>query len=112
MRRGRDAHQHGRRRKASGGGAHTVFAERRYRLITTDDPCRTLGHGEVRHFGRLTDACVAFVKSPSPYKQLVFDDGCEARFLNRDEQWVLESICGFHGYDVEEHDYAPPEESA
>jgi hypothetical protein len=104
--RGRLAHQYGRQRKAPGGAAHTNIAPRPYRLITSDDPCKTLGQGEVRHFERLIDACVAFVKSPEPYKQILYDDGCLARELTRSEQWILESVCGFHGYDVEERDYA------
>ena len=73
-----------------------------YRLITSDDPCKPLAQGEVRYFARIIDAANAFVKAPEPYKQIVFDDGCTARFLNRDEQWMFESVCGFLGYDVEE----------
>ena len=33
-----------------------------YRLITTDDPTRTLGQGEVRYFRTLVQAANAFVK--------------------------------------------------
>jgi hypothetical protein len=47
-------------------------------------------------------AAKAFATAPEPYKQIVFDDGCEVRHLNRDETWMLESVCGFHGLDVEE----------
>jgi hypothetical protein len=44
------------------------------------------------------------VKAPQPYKQIVYDDGCEARFLTRDEQWMLESVAHFHGYDLDDID--------
>jgi hypothetical protein len=77
-------------------------ADRPYRLIVSDSACKTLAQGEVRCFARLIDAANAFVKAPEPYKQIVYDDGCEARHLNRDEQWMLESVCGFLGYDVDE----------
>ena len=72
-----------------------------YRLIVTDDPSRTLAQGEVRYFATVLDAAKAFVRAEEPYKQIVYDDGCEVRWLNRDEQWMLESVCGFHGFDVE-----------
>lgn len=73
-----------------------------YRLITSDDPCKTLAQGEVRHFARIIDAANAFAKTPEPYKQIIFDDGCTARHLNRGEQWMVESVCRFLGYDVEQ----------
>ena len=82
--------------------ARTAFAARPYRLITTDDPCKTLGQGEVRHFARILDAANALVKAPEPFKTVIYDDGCTARELNRDEQWMLESVCRILGYDVEE----------
>jgi hypothetical protein len=73
-----------------------------YRLITTDDPCKTLAQGEVRYFATLIDAANAFAKTPEPYKQIVYDDGCTARELNADEQRLLENVCAMLGYDVEE----------
>lgn len=72
------------------------------RLITTDDPCRTLAQGEVRYFAAMIDAANAFVKATEPYKTVIYDDGCTARELNRDEQRLLENVCSMLGYDVEE----------
>jgi hypothetical protein len=105
--RGKVEHDHGRPRKSPGGSPHThrVSAHRPYRLIVSDDPCKTLGQGEVRYFKRIVDAANAFAKAEQPFKQLVYDDGCEARFLNRNEQWMLESVCRVLGLDVEERDY-------
>ena len=76
---------------------------RPYRLITTDDPCKTLGQGDVRYFARIIDAANAFAKAEEPFKTVIYDDGCEARDLNRNEQWMLESVCGLLGYDVEDY---------
>ena len=73
-----------------------------YRLITTDDPCKTLAQGEVRYFATLIDAANAFVKAEEPYKTVVYDDGCTARDLNRDEQRLLENVCSKLGYEIEE----------
>jgi hypothetical protein len=73
-----------------------------YRLITSDDPCRTLAQGEMRYFARIIDAANAFAKATEPYKQIIFDDGCTARELNRSEQLLLEAVCGMLGYDVED----------
>jgi hypothetical protein len=67
-----------------------------------DDPCKTLGQGEVRHYARIIDAANAFAKAEEPFKTVIYDDGCEARELNRDEQWMLESVCRILGFDVEE----------
>ena len=75
---------------------------RAYRLITSDDPCKTLAQGEVRSFARIIDAANAFAQATEPFKQIVFDDGSHARELNRDETWMLESVCRFHGYDFGE----------
>ena len=77
-------------------------ADRPYRLITTDDPCRTLAQGEVRYFAAMIDAANAFVKATEPYKTVIYDDGCLVRELNRDEQRLLENVCSMLGYDVEE----------
>lgn len=73
-----------------------------YRLITTDDPDRTLGQGEVRYFATMLEAANAFAKDPSPFKTVVYDDGCRARHLiDRDER-LLEQVCSMLGYEVEE----------
>ncbi len=34
---------------------------------------------------------------------MIYDDGCTARELNRNEQWMLESVCGMLGLDVEDY---------
>jgi hypothetical protein len=73
-----------------------------YRLITTDDPSRTLGQGDVRYFRTLVQAANAFVKAEAPFRQIVYDDGCTARELDENEQRFLETVCGMLGYDVEE----------
>ena len=74
----------------------------RYRLITTDDPCRTLGEGEVRYFASMIEAANAFVKVAEPFKTIIYDDGCQARELNRNEQRLLENVCAKLGYDLED----------
>jgi hypothetical protein len=71
-----------------------------YRLIVTDVPCKTLGQGEVRYFASMLDAANAFAKATEPYKTVIYDDGCTARELNRDEQRMLENVCNMLGYDV------------
>jgi hypothetical protein len=76
-----------------------------FRVIVSDSPCRTLAEGQVRHYPTMLQAAKAFAKAAEPFKQIVFDDGHEARWLTRSEQWMLESVCGFHGLDVEERDY-------
>jgi hypothetical protein len=73
-----------------------------YRLITTDDPCKTLGQGEVRYFAAMIDAANAFVKATEPFKTVIYDDGCTARDLNRDEERLLENVCAKLGYAVED----------
>ena len=47
-------------------------ADRPCRLITTDDPTRTLGQGEVRYFRTLVRAANAFVNAPAPFRQIVY----------------------------------------
>jgi len=74
----------------------------RYRLITTDDPCRTFGEGDMRYFATMLDAANAFVKADEPYKVIVYDDGCTARELNGDEQRLLENVCAKLGYEIED----------
>jgi hypothetical protein len=100
--RGRLAQHHGRLAKAPGRDARTNRSARPYGLIVSDHPCKTLAQGDVRHYARLLDACNAFAKAPEPYKQIIFDDGCTARELNRNEQWMLESVCRILGFGIEE----------
>ena len=69
----------------------TTTANPPYRLITTDDPTRTLGQGEVRYFRTLVQAANAFVNAPAPFRQIVYDDGCTARVLPH-EQLFLEMV--------------------
>jgi hypothetical protein len=80
---------------------HQLNSRTPYRLIVTDDPCKTLGQGEMRYFASMLDAANAFVKATEPFKTVVYDDGCTARELNRDEQRLLENVCLKLGYDVE-----------
>ena len=72
-----------------------------YRLIVTDDPCKTLGQSEVRYFGSMLDAANAFVKAAEPFKTVVYDDGCQVRHLNGDELRLLENVCNKLGHDLE-----------
>jgi hypothetical protein len=72
-----------------------------YRLITTDDPTRTLGQGEVRYFATLVQAANAFVNAPAPFRQIVYDDGCTARELDANEELFLEMVCNLLGHDLE-----------
>jgi hypothetical protein len=102
MARGRSRHQAPTGRDRRRSDARTAFTGRPYRLITTDDPCKTLAQGEVRHYARIIDAATAFAKAEEPFKTVIYDDGCTARELNRNEQWMLESVCRILGYDVEE----------
>jgi hypothetical protein len=85
--------------KSPGGDTRTAFAGRPYRLIVSDDPCKTLEQGEVRYFVRIIDAANAFAKADEPFKTVIYDDGCTARELNRNEQWMLESVCRILGYE-------------
>jgi hypothetical protein len=73
-----------------------------YRLITTDDPAKTLGQGEVRYFASMLDAANAFVKDPSPFKTVVYDERCRARHLIDREERQLEQVCAMLGYEVGE----------
>ena len=69
-------------------GAYRRPSRSSHRLITSDDPCKSLAQGEVRYFASMLDVAKAFAKTPEPYKQIVYDDGCEVRHLNRDETWT------------------------
>ena len=73
-----------------------------YRLIVSDDPCKTLGQGDVRYFTSMIAAANAFVKATEPYRTIVYDDGGEARHLNGDELRLLENVCRMLGHTVEE----------
>jgi len=75
---------------------------RPYRLIVTDDPCKTLGQGEVRYFATMIEAANAFVKAEEPYRTVLYDDGCQARHLNGDENRLLENVAAKLGYEVVE----------
>jgi hypothetical protein len=37
-----------------------------------------------------------------PFKTIIYDDGCHARELNRNEQRLLENVCAKLGYDLED----------
>lgn len=77
---------------------------RPWKVITTSNPDQTLGEGEFRHYRSLLDAANAFAKARAPFQQIVFDDGCDVRFLTDQEQAFLEDVCRIHGYDVEDID--------
>jgi hypothetical protein len=62
----------------------------------------TLGEGNIRHFPTVLAAANALVKAPEPYKQIIYDNGEEARELNEREQQMLEHVCRLLGYEVEE----------
>ena len=42
------------------------------------------------------------MKAEAPFETVIYDDGCTARELNRDETRLLENVCAKLGYDVEE----------
>jgi hypothetical protein len=71
-----------------------------YRLITTDDQTRTLRDGQVSYYTNLLAAANAFVKSPAPYKTIIYDDGCIARELDDNEQANLTAVCELLGYEL------------
>jgi hypothetical protein len=74
-----------------------------YRLLVTDDPTLTLGECEVASYhSTMLGAANAFVKSGSPYKQIVWDDGHHARELDSREQQLLEHVCDKLGHDLGE----------
>jgi hypothetical protein len=77
-----------------------------YRLISTDDPTRTLGEavdaGDVRYFPTILDAANAFAKSEAPFKTVVYDDGDHARDLTADEERLVENVCLKLGLEVGE----------
>ena len=81
---------------------NTVTTERKpYRLITTDDPCRTFGQGDVRYFDTLIAAANAFFKAAEPYRTIIHDNGHLARELNRAEWQLVENVAAKLGYEVE-----------
>lgn len=56
----------------------------------------------MHHYETMIEAANAFTKADEPYKAIVYDDGCQARDLNGDEQRLLVNVCAKLGYDVEE----------
>lgn len=81
--------------------ARTVRAAMKpWKLIVTTDPDQTLGEGRMRHFAELIDAANAFATTPEPYAQVIYDDGCEVRELNADEQHLLDNVCELLGVEV------------
>jgi hypothetical protein len=48
-------------RRSPAATAHP--ADRTYRLIVTDDPCKTFAQGEVRYFASMLDAGQRFLES-------------------------------------------------
>ena len=75
---------------------------RPYKLITSDDPATTLGEGHIRHHRTMLEAANAFAKDPAPCKQIIYDDGCQARELDEREQRLLEHVCNLLGYELVE----------
>lgn len=75
-----------------------------YKLLVTDDPEQTLGEGRMRHYSTMLEAANAFVKAAKdwPYRQIVYDDGCEVRELSEREHRLLEHVCSMLGYELEE----------
>ena len=84
------------------GNHHPNHGNRPYKLITTRDPNQTLGEGKISHYPTLLAAANAFAKSPEPYKQVIYDDGREARELNTREQGLLGRVCKMLGYELDE----------
>jgi hypothetical protein len=82
----------------------TLGQQRPYVLIESDVSTRTLGEGTMSDWPTLREAVEAFVRSPAPYKQVIYDDDVEARELNADEQGLLKLMCEEHGLDVEDID--------
>ena len=50
----------------------------------------------------MLDAANAFAKASEPYRQVIYDNGHEARELNEQEQRMLEHVCQLLGLEVEE----------
>ncbi len=68
----------------------------------TDDPNLTLGEGKIRHFPTMLAVANAFANAPEPFKQVIYDDGQEARELDQREQRMLEAVRQMLGYDLKE----------
>jgi hypothetical protein len=73
-----------------------------YKLLESHDPTKSLGESRKRHYATMLAAANAFAKSDAPYRQVIYDDGCEVRWLNAREQRLLHKVCGMLGLDVEE----------
>ncbi len=83
-----------------------MLSARPYRLISTDDPGRTLGEavqaGDVTYHPSMLAAANAFAKSEAPFKTVLYDDGHLARELTGDEERLLENVCAKLGLEVGE----------
>ena len=73
-----------------------------WKLITTDDPDKTLGEGHVRHHETLMQACNALAHDEAPHSTIIYDDGHTARELNDREEQLLEDVCDMLGYTVDD----------
>ena len=85
-------------------GPHREPSSSPYRVITTEDPCRTLAQGESRCYPSMIEAANAFVKADEPFKTVIYDDGCVVRELNAGEQRLLENVCDMLGHELAEVD--------
>jgi hypothetical protein len=79
-----------------------MTAEKPYVVCAASDAEQTLGDSARRYYATCLEACNAFAKSQAPYKQILFDDGCEVRWLNAREQRLLHKVCDLLGLQVEE----------
>jgi hypothetical protein len=91
-----------RARRARARPGKTLGEERPYTLIVSDDPTKTYGEGQMSDWPTLDEAARAFLRSPAPYKAIVFDDDHEARELNAAEQAGVRCVCAVAGYSIEE----------
>jgi hypothetical protein len=73
-----------------------------YKLLESDDSTKTLGEARKRHYPTLIEAANAFVHSDAEFRQIIFDDGCEVRWLNAREQRLVRHVADMLGYDVED----------
>jgi hypothetical protein len=72
-----------------------------WRVIATDNPDDTLGEGGQTRHPTLLEAANAFVRHPSTYKTVIFDDGDESRELTAQEETLVHNLAAKLGYDVE-----------
>lgn len=71
-------------------------AEHPWTVITCDRADQPLGEGEFSDYPTLEEAARAFATLPGIYRQIVYDDDQDARFLTRDEQAVVDRIVAEH----------------